>query len=93
MDGMPVENKGGSVVVTGAAVDGFRVRVILSALELYIRTGMKANRLYTPTNMRNAASGITGKTYARSQKGLKAAAEDLRSFMDGKTLDEIGGGR
>ena len=47
-----------------AAVRGL---VIASALKLYAKTGMKANRAYTPTNMLNAASQITGKKFKRGQ--------------------------
>lgn len=39
-------------VFTGEGVDRFQIIVIKNAIKLYKNTGMKANRDYTPTNMR-----------------------------------------
>ena len=55
-------------------VRGFQMRVIASALELYARTGMKANSAYTPKNMMHMASVLTGKQFkARDYFGAAAA--------------------
>jgi len=38
--------------------------VLRSALKLYAKTGMKANRAYTPTKMMKTAARITGQRFA-----------------------------
>lgn len=64
-------------VFTGEGIDRFRIVVIKNAIKLYKNTGMKANRAYTPTNMRKAAEQITGKTFkARDWDGMIAALEE-----------------
>ena len=45
------------------------------AINFYLKTGMKVNRMYTPKNMLEAASRHTGKAYKRGQ--LKQASADL----------------
>lgn len=57
------------------AVSLFRARVIASALRLYAKTKIKANRAYTPKNMLAAATDITGKSYKRGQ--FEQAAADI----------------
>lgn len=49
--------------------------VIRSAMRLYLNTGMKANRAFTPANMIAFAAQITGKRYKRTQ--LREAYLDL----------------
>jgi hypothetical protein len=44
--------------------------VIRSALKLYIKTGMKVNRMYTPANMVQAVAQKTGKQYKRGKNGM-----------------------
>ena len=66
------------VTFEGAAqVGAAQVIILAGALRLYLRTGMKPNRAYTPTNMRAAASRITGVEYPRGRKGLELASEHL----------------
>ena len=67
---------------TGSDVEIFRAIVIAGALDLYAKTGMKANRAYTPSAMLRAAKEITGKTFKRGQYAQAAAA--LREFADAK---------
>jgi hypothetical protein len=62
---------------TPAGIDWFRLNVIISAMSLYLKTGIKANRAYTPTNMRMVATEYTGKVYPKSRKGLESAYADL----------------
>lgn len=57
----------------------FRAAVIASGLRLYAKTGIKPNRMYTPTAMLAAASGITGKNYKRGQ--YEQAAADLSIWV------------
>ena len=45
----------------------YRALVIAKALKLYANTGIKANRAYTPTNMLNVATEITGRKFKRGQ--------------------------
>jgi hypothetical protein len=63
------------------AVEIMRVRVIKMAIILYLDTGMKANRAYTPKNMAMAASRIMDKHYPNSRKGLADAAKDLEIWL------------
>ena len=74
--------KGGTSFVGPDAVQLFAAATIRSAMVLYIATGMKASRTYTPKNMLAAASRITGKPYKRGRGGLKLAAADLQLWID-----------
>jgi len=65
-------------------IDTLRVIVVKNAISLYLKTGMKANRAYTPTAMREFASKFTGKQYARSRNGLQAAMSDLQELLGAK---------
>lgn len=56
------------------AVSFFAAAVLVSALRMYAKCGIRANRAYTPTNMRVAATRITKKSYKRTEL-LKAADE------------------
>lgn len=60
-----------AVVFSGqAGVATFQAITIKSALRLYARTGMKANRAYTPSAMMKMAAQITGKKFkARDYDG------------------------
>lgn len=60
-----------------AAVSVYQAAVVKSALKLYAKTGMKANRAYTPKNMMATASAITGKKFkARDYEGAIKALEE-----------------
>jgi len=73
-----VHDAGTGVTFEGAAqVAAAQVIILAGALRLYLRTGMKPNRAYTPTNMRAAASRITGVEYPRGRRGLELASEHL----------------
>lgn len=61
-------------------VENFVLIALKSAVKLYVNTGMKANRAYTPTNMLKKAGEITGKNYKRGQ--LSIALEDLQAEYD-----------
>lgn len=50
------------IIFTGDQVDVFAMITLKSALSLYAKTGMKANRAYTPTAMMRTASRMTGRT-------------------------------
>ena len=83
-----------SALTTPEQIDSFRAKVILSAVGLYLKTGMKANRMYTPANMRGAVTGYTGATYPASRKGLEKAYADLAALIAGNGgagfVDRIG---
>ena len=59
--------------------EGYRIRVIASALKFYLATGMKVNTAYTLTNMLNTAGNITGKAYKKTQG--KQALADLEALI------------
>lgn len=71
---------GGTVFAGPDAVRLFQAAAIASALRLYAKTGMQANRAYTPTAMLKAASAITGKAYKRGK--YEQAAADLTTWCD-----------
>lgn len=73
----------GATVFSGRdAVEVFRAKTLATALRLYAKTGMKPNRMYTPTNMLAAASQMTGKTFKRGQ--FEQAAQALSDWADGQ---------
>ena len=73
------QTEGGATVFSGrAAVDVFRAKTLATALRLYAKTGMKPNRMYTPTNMLVMASQITGQTFKRGQ--FEQAAQALTDW-------------
>jgi hypothetical protein len=70
----------GTMVFEGSGIEVFRLLVIAQALELYAKTGIKANTAYTPTAMLRNATMATGKRYKRGQ--YYEAAADLRQVVD-----------
>lgn len=71
---------GGTVFVGPDATAFFRAATIASGLRLYAKTGMRPNRLWTPSAMLKAATGITGKPYKRGQ--YEKAAADVTLWAD-----------
>lgn len=63
-----------------AQVNTFVMITLKSAIKLYIQTGMKANRAYTPMNMLAKAGELLGKTYKRGQ--LQQAHDDLAAKLE-----------
>ncbi len=62
--------------------------VIHTALKLYIKTGIKANSMYTPKNMLGNIEQVTGVFYPTSKKGMLKAFEDLEKWLvDNRTLN------
>lgn len=55
-----------------------RLMVIASGAGLYLNTGIKPNRMYTPTRMRDALNEATGS----NAKNLKAALTAYVDAMD-----------
>lgn len=60
----------------------FQMVVVARGIELYLKTGMKPSSMWTPSNMLQTASRITGKNYKRSQ--LRLAASDLNAIIKEK---------
>jgi hypothetical protein len=66
----------------------YRMTVIRTALKLYIKTGIKANSMYTPKNMLSNIERVTGVFYPTSKKGMLQAFEDLEAWLlANRTLD------
>jgi hypothetical protein len=55
--------------------------VIRTALKLYMNTGIKANSMYTPSNMLQAISNKSGKKYKKSKQGYAEAFEDINNWL------------
>lgn len=77
-----VKHDGGTSFNGPEAVNLFACIAVKHALKLYIKTGMKANRDYTPANMKAFVTRHTGKDYARSAKGLQQAHDDLDAYIE-----------
>lgn len=77
---MSIEQTKGGTVITGESVNVFAALAVKSALGLYIKTGMKANRAYTPKNMREFVTRLTGKPYKASE--LQKAHDDLVKVIE-----------
>lgn len=75
------QTEGPQVFDTPEAIAYFRATAIAHGAALYLNTGMRPNRAYTPTRMRDALNGITG----AKARNLKAA---LAAYVEG--CDEIG---
>jgi hypothetical protein len=73
--GQIVHSEGGTMFHGKGAVDVFRAISVASALRLYARTGIKANRAYTPTAMLRVAEEYVGHPFKRGQ--YAQAAEEL----------------
>ena len=73
--------KHGSITFAGPdATLLFAATTLRGAIGLYLKTGMKAGRLYTVTNMCEAAGRVTGKRYKRSELALAQA--DLTIWIE-----------
>jgi hypothetical protein len=58
-------------------------------MKLYLKTGLKANRMYTPKNMLGVIEQKTGVFYPTSKKGMLKAFEDLEAWLlANRTLTE-----
>lgn len=71
------------IVAQGDQVADVRAITIRRAILLWIKTGIKPNRLYTPGNMAKAAASITGLSYTSSKKSLQKAADDIAAMYPG----------
>ena len=63
------------------SIELYRMAVIRSALKLYVKTGMKANSMYTPSNMLAAISKKSGKPYKKSKQGYAEALQDVEAWL------------
>jgi hypothetical protein len=66
---------------TQHGIEMYRMAVIHTALKLYVKTGMKANSMYTPSNMLAAISKKSGKTYKKSKQCYAEALKDVTDWI------------
>ena len=66
---------------TQHGIELYRMTVIRTALKLYMNTGMKANTMYTPSNMLAAISKKSGKAYKKSKQGYAEAFQDVSDWL------------
>ena len=79
---MTYENRIAETTFSGPeGVATFRAVSIKTALRLFARTGIKANRAYTLTNMLRVATDYTGATYPKSRAGALRAVGDLETWL------------
>jgi len=77
------------MLTTPHSIEMYRMTVIHTALKLYIKTGIKANSMYTPKNMLGNIEQVTGVFYPTSKKGMLQAFEDLEAWLlANRTLTE-----
>ena len=78
-----------TMISTQHGIEMYRMSVIHSAIKLYLKTGMKVNRMYTPANMVQAVAQKTGKVYKRGKAGMTEAFNDLEAWLiNNRTLTE-----
>lgn len=75
-----IVSAGGTCFDGKDAVALYAATVLASALRLYAKTGMRANRAYSPTVMLQAATRLTGQKYRRGQ--YNKAAEDVQVWCN-----------
>lgn len=64
------------------AVALFHASTLISAIRIFLATGMSVNRAYTRKNMLFTAANITQKAYPQSRRGLEMACDDLIIWRD-----------
>lgn len=71
-------------LTTPAQIDGFRVRMVIRAIDLYLKSDgrMILTRTARPADLRRMASEYTGKNYPRSRQGLESARDDLQALFN-----------
>lgn len=71
-------------LTTPAQIDGFRVRMVIRAIDLYLKSDgrMILTRTARPADLRRMASEYTGKNYPRSRQGLESARNDLQALFN-----------
>ncbi len=77
---MTIQNNNGVQIASENGVQIFVALAVKSAISLYLKTGMQANRAYTPKNMRAFVTRLTGKTYKASE--LQKAHDDLAALIE-----------
>ena len=78
MDEIKHFGNGGSSWTGDKAVNVFACLTVATAMKMYARTGIKANRNYTPKNMLAFVEQQTGRKFKRTQ--LSEAADWLLDF-------------
>ena len=76
------ETKQVAVFATPALINVFQCLTVASALSLYAKTRLKANRAYTPSAMLNFVNTTTGMKFKRTQ--YAEAAQYLRTWARAK---------
>lgn len=70
------------VLDTPDQINMFVVITLKSAIKLYWKTGMRANRAYTPTRMKAKAEELTGKKFKRGD--WSAMVDALQEKIDAR---------
>lgn len=73
------DHAGGMSFVGPDAVQFFAACSLRTAIDMYLRAGIRASRMHTPANMLKAATAITRKEYKRGQ--LQQASSDLNTWI------------
>ena len=80
------DNSGVTVGAGGTMFHGpdgvklYQAIALKHGLKLYANTGMKPNRMWTPTAMLKLATSFTGKKYKRGEHAK--AAQDMTAWID-----------
>jgi len=68
------------VLDTPDQIENYRRAALAQAIRLFLNTGMMVTRGMNGSRLRDLVSGITGKSYPRSRKGLEVALADLEAL-------------
>lgn len=68
------------ITIDDGKIDTLRLTMLISGINLYLKSGLKLTRIATPSNMRAWATHYTGVTYKRSRAGLELAVSDLENL-------------
>ncbi len=70
-------------------VSFMRLVTVIEGMKMHLRTGgkLRLTRTATPARLRAIATEYTGKSYARSQKGMETALSDLYVIKE-KMMEE-----
>ena len=71
----------GSMAVMITDPTTYQFLILRKAMKLYVDTGLKVNRNYTPYNMMRTATKFTGIFYKRGQ--LRLALDDMNAIYKG----------
>jgi hypothetical protein len=78
---MPAKHYDGGVVLTGAAIDGYKALLLKHSLQLW-SIGVKSHRGVKLGELLKIATEITSKPYTKNAKGIATAIADITTMFN-----------